>query len=280
MANVAISGLSELTTLGAADLFIVTDDSEAGAEQSKYIQLSTLRDYLMPTGQIIRPQFVYKDADEFYINGGGFYDVDGKFSGWASQLTFDVGSPSASTWYYLYADYSDITSGTALTASEFVASTTAPTQSHSKKGFYNGSDRCVFAYLTDASSNLVEFFHDGGDYVLYANMVSDKALTDIDTTWTDVTLTMPEFATKANATFRTYRPGNQDAKWPLWRTNGQSGTTGHYVCSPVADGGIVNSFGATDVITDSSQIIEVKMSGSNNQQMAVYTNGWYFPAGM
>jgi len=279
MANVAFSDLAELTSLAAADLLCVTDSSEAGAEQSKYIQLSTLRDYLLITGTIQRPQFTWSSGTSLLI-GAGFYDVAGKWAAWTSQLTETLSSLSANTAYYVYLDYSGITSGTAVTATEVLISSTAPTYSQTYRGFYSGSDRCIFGFKTETSSaNMREFFH-SGNRVMYANCITDLSATDIDTTWTDVTLSIPGFATGANATFTTARPGNQDGKCPLWRTNGQTGTAGHYVSGPVADGGLTFNLGATDVITDSTQKIEVKMSGSNNQTLAIYTNGWCFPVGM
>ena len=64
MVDVAWSGLAELTTLAVDDIFCVTDDSEAGAEQSKWVALDTLRDFLIITGQYLRPTFTYKDDDE------------------------------------------------------------------------------------------------------------------------------------------------------------------------------------------------------------------------
>ncbi|GAH01143.1 unnamed protein product, partial [marine sediment metagenome] len=113
MADVAFSGLSALTSLAVGDLFCLTDINGA-SEKSVKVTLATLRDFLIITGQYLRPTFTYKDEDEIYVDGG-FYDVDGKYCAWASQLTLDIGSPSASTWYYVYIDNSDVTSGTALT---------------------------------------------------------------------------------------------------------------------------------------------------------------------
>jgi len=273
MADVAFSDLTELTSLASADLICATDDSEAAAEKSKKVQLSTLRDWLIITGQYLRPQFTWKDADEIYI-GGALYDVNGKYSGWTSQLTKSFSGLSASTFYYVYLDYSAITSGTAITATEIIYSTTAPTYSHSLRAPYNGNDRCIFGFKTDGSGNIPEFFHDGGDYLVFADQVTDLNPTDIDTTWTDVTLSIPAFATKANVFMEQNSAGSLRY---YWRTNGQSGTTGHTVfgSSEAADGGSSHI-----VITDSSQIIEVKCSASGNDTIGVWTNGWYFPAGM
>ena len=275
MANVALSELSELTSLAAADLLLVTDDSEAGAEQSKYIQVSTLRDYLLESGTYLRPQIVYKDADEVYVNGG-FYDVAGKYGEWSSQLTVQLSGASASTWYYLYADNSEITSGTALTANEFAFSSTAPAWSNSYRGYYNGSDRAIFAVLTDANGDIREFFH-CGDYVQFANQITSQSLTDIDTTWTDVTLSIPAMCNRAGVTFYSYHNGGSESLL-YYRTNGQTGTTGQFVS--VTNASVDKQVNFVTVFTDSNRKIEIKHDKSSSNRAAVYTNGFYLPAGM
>ena len=280
MADVAISDLAALTSLAVGDLLLVTDDSESGAEKSKKITMATLRDYLLITGYYHRPQFIYKDADEIYVNAG-FYDVAGKFSAWASQLTLDIGTPSASTWYYVYLDYSAITSGTALTASEFIFSTTAPTWSNTYKGYYNGSDRCCFAVLTDASANILEFDHIGNK-IVFADSISERTYGAVTAnTWTDIdcATSIPGFSTSGLVTIY-IQSRSTAAGSAYWRKNGQSGSTGHYI-------GTVDRINTADtrvawtgpVITDSSQIFEVKVTNYAHG-VSVDGHGWYLPAGM
>lgn len=279
MGNVKFSDLSALTALADDDLSAWTDDSEDGAEKSKKVKATTLRDYILTLGEYNRAKFVYKDADEIYINAG-FYDVDGKYSIWSSQLTKQLTSAAASTMYYLYLDHSEITSGTALTATEFLFSTTAPTWSDAKHGFYNGSDRCCFYVYTDGSSNIREFFHDG-DNVFYANGIADRAAGIIVfDTWTDVTLKIPSFARGAIVTARYYWDKYANTGELSWRTNGQSGTTGHRVLEVnVADNQSRRANSTFLVITDSSQIVEFKSTAASSG-LGVTTQGWHLPEGM
>ena len=112
--------------------------------------------------------------------------------------------------------------------------------------------------------------------MLFADQITDLTETDIDTTWTDVTFTVPKFATKVEAHFRMdYGDGGTSGKW---RTNGQTGTTGHQYGHVNAD--IDFSDNTVSVITDSSQKIEVVHGTSNSSTSTVYTHGWYFPAGV
>lgn len=273
MADVKFSDLAELTTLATNDLIAATDTSESGAEKSKKVQLSTLRDWLIITGHYNRPSFVYKDADEIYVNPG-FYDVDGKYATWASQLTVKLSDADASTWYYLYLDYSGITSGTALTASEFLFSTTAPSWSNAKLGYYNGSDRCCFAVLTNGSSNIREFNHDGGNYVGYVSRFTDRTEANLTTTFTDVTLTAPGFCGAVEVLISN-RDANNGLVNTLYRKNGSSESTGLQIINGV--GGDVEAWYSGKLFTDTSQIIELKHNTGTNRKCAVYSVGWYFP---
>jgi len=228
-----------------------------------------------------RSQFVYKDADEIYINAGAYHHVGtvSQVVYWSSQLTIDIGSPDASDWYYLYIDDSAVVSnGTnLLTASEFLFSNTEPAWSDAKHGWYNGSDRCIFAVLTDGSSNIKEFFHDGGNLVKFADDITTNSSGNITTSFADANaLSIPKFSTRGLVHFAwTYVDASSTV---LWRTNGQTGSTGTRCVSAVA--GSTFNFNTCDVITDSNQIIEVKESATSNNLIDIWTTGWYFPAGM
>ena len=223
----------------------------------------------------------------FTYNGGttaytvkvksGYYYCKDKVCWWDAELTTDaIGTPGASDWYYLYLDNSEITSGTEITKDELIWSNTEPAWNTTYAGWYNGDDRCIFAALTNAApDNILEFFHDG-DLVVFADRIEDLAATDIDDTWTDVTLTIPKFAKVAQVTLRLhYGDGATDSSW---RTNGQTGTTGHswgYVSSD--DGKHYNTL---IVIADSTQKIEVKNSNHTSGTTGLITIGWFFPIGL
>jgi hypothetical protein len=243
-------------------------------------------------GIVMRPKFEYKDSDEIYI-GPGVYHHSGTVEQlvyWDSRLT-KLSTQSGDTWVYLYLDDSAIvTAGTnLLTATEFIVTTTAPTWNASKHGWYNSgvpNDRCIFAFYNTnvISADITQFFHDGGDCVLYANEISDL-YADIDLTWTDVTLTIPEFSIMAQVNLHLDNAGAGNQEQAFWRVNGLSGAT-----YGVGDAG--HLFGATDadgqsedmntirVITDNSQVIEVVCNGGGGHFIGAYTAGYYFPAGM
>lgn len=235
-------------------------------------------------GFVVRPKFTWKDADEIYISAG-VYQLYGKGRvRWSSQLTFKFGSAGSNAsstnlgnnqFHYVYLDYSAIESGADLTAASFVNSTTAPTWSETYHGWYNGSDRCIFGIRTGGSANVLEFFHSGG-FVAYADKIADLTLTNINTTWTDVTLTIPGFATSAQVVFSmVYDTAGTTG---YWRTNGQSGTTGHNY--GYAGDGVTLLRNTATVVTSTAQIIEIKHADSNATQSQIDTDGWFFPIGM
>jgi len=230
-----------------------------------------------------RSQFTYNGGATAYTvkAKAALYSCKDKFCYWTTELTTAaIGAPAASTWYYLYLDYSGITSGTAITNSEFAWSDTAPTFDTTYRGWYNGDDRCIFAVLTDGTpSNIKEFFH-YGNYFCFADEITSLAKGDIDTTWTDATLNAPGFCTMVNVKILGDPLSDATAVGLYWRTNGQTGTAGHLVLTLDADLFNGSMFTVVDVLTDSAQKIEVKMSGAGDHQAGVTTNGWYFPIGM
>jgi len=276
MANVKVSALSALTAPADADVLLIVDDSEASVEKSKKVTAAALKAYNMVGGYLQRAIFTWKDADEIYV-GAGCYEVAGKIALWSSQLTKQLSGPTASTWYYLYLDESAITSLTAITATELIWSTTAPSWSHTYRGWYNSADRCIFAVRSNASSQIAEFYQQGDD-VIFADDITNRAMANLSTSWTDVTLTIPAFTQCGLCTINTYYNGSLGANYCYWRTNGQTGATGHLVC--YVGNNIVRSTNSLQVYTDSSQIIEVKMTAAGNYQAEVLTYGHKLPSGL
>jgi hypothetical protein len=219
-----------------------------------------------------------------------------KWCQWDSELTTTQaasGSPTAKTWYYLYLDYSAITSGTAITNAELIWSTTAPSWSATYRGWYNSDDLCVFACLGNAAgNNFVEFFHDGGEYVLYADQIAggkaaktdyDFTAVDVTTDWSDhVYLQIPGFSTKAGVTFY-YKDvtGSSAVVSYYWRTHDQTGTTAHYIGYSYNNNTYaIGGSNSAVVITDSGGIIQVMKDNANADTLTVWADGWYFPIGM
>jgi len=142
----------------------------------------------MPSAKtFMRSYFTYNGGATAYtikVSGGKYWCKD-KYCYWDSELTTGaIGSPASDDWFYLYLDYSAITSGTAITNSEFLWADTEPAFNHTYNGWYNGDDLCIFAVLCNsAPDNILDFYHDGGALVLFDNDINDYASGDPGTDW-------------------------------------------------------------------------------------------------
>jgi len=174
--------------------------------------------------------------------------------------------------HYIYIDDSKVvTLGTnLLTETEFISSLTAPSWSESKHGWYSGSDRCIFAVLTDSSSNVREFFHDGGAEVFHADDAADLTATNLaDATFTEVSLSIPAFSTKAQV----FATSSATPGWQ-WETTDQVESTAHLLIS-TGDKDQV-----TTVMTNSAQKIGCKPNTGGAETLAIDTQSWFLPRGM
>ncbi|MGK7346286.1 MAG: hypothetical protein ACNS63_10825 [Candidatus Nitrospinota bacterium M3_3B_026] len=280
-----------------------TDDSSAGySVGSRWVDVSADKEYVcldatataavwtettqsggsVMAGEYLRCGFDWGSATTVKINSG-YYELGGVMREVTSQLTFTFGpggsnpdssALGASQWHYFYLDASAIGSNTTLTAAMFLNSTTAPSYDQAKRGHYNGSDRCVFAFRTDGAGQIKEFSH-GGDRVRYNESINVALGLTPSTTWTDVTLTIPAISSAGDITLNTYYV---DADAGVYiRPNGTSGG-GNFVDKARTD----NQYSTNPAIayTDSSQIIEVCMSVATSDQVNIYTQGWFLPEGM
>ena len=113
-------------------------------------------------GWRIRPIFTWESTTTIKLNGVFSYQHDGTTTQIVSgeNVTFTRSDTSSVAQYnYLYIDDSAVvTAGnTTITASELISSPTAPTLNTTKGGFYNGNDRCIYAFKQDASDDLDRF---------------------------------------------------------------------------------------------------------------------------
>ena len=237
-------------------------------------------------GAVRRPKFRWKDADEIYIGAGAYHHsgTSEQYVYWDSELTFALESTGSNAfsddygadgWHYIYIDDTAVIlqASTLLDEECFLNSTTAPTWSGTKHGWYNGNDRCIFA-VYETSDAILEFFNDGGRYVEFADAITVQSGGTFAAAFTDVTaLTSPTFATKANVSIYTITAAGYAPFY--YRKNGQTGATGHYIGTVYSASPRVNNL---DVYTDTSQLIELKSASANTY--SVYQNGWYFPVGM
>lgn len=228
--------------------------------------------------QMSRSQFTYSDADQITCAAAQYMCKD-KYCYWVSTLTTNAtGAVGGAESWYLYLDYSAITSGTAITASELIWSTTAPTFNTTYRQMMNGDDVCVFGLRTAANNSILKFYHDGGNYVEYSANIADLASTDIDLAFTDATLTIPNFGDNARANVIFGGWFNTSGGLAVYyRKNGGAATTNKvgYVAS-----GTINSYNSRSITVDATQKIEVAMSSSGDSQIEIYTEGFYLPSGM
>lgn len=266
---------------------------QKGKMDGRYYTEAEINNFVRLASQVGRANFTWKDADEIYLDGAVYYHAGRtKLVHWDSQLTFQFGSGGsnsdsddlgASEWHYVYLDDSAIAAkrSPVITASELLNDTTAPgTYDHEKRGRYNGDDRCIGACLTDGSNNILEFFHDGGDLVLFADYIREVTADNVGVNWgdtdIDITSSVPGFATKVNMHFRwTY---NNTTATLLWRINGQTGTSGHIIGKALAASTVAGN--TLDIFTDSSQVFQLKESDTSTNTCDAWINGWYLPQGL
>ena len=239
-------------------------------------------------GYARRSKFRWKDADEIYI-GAGVYHHEGTVNQLLycnSELTFKLGSAgsnsdsddlTASAWHYIYIDDTAVvTAGTKLlTETEFRNETTAPTWSASKHGWYSGDDRCVFAVLTSAGSAVLEFYHTT-NLVIFGIAISGAYAGSPSSTFTDATLDIPGFCTEGY--IRVDCVNSSAVSQLEVRPNDQTGSSGIEIYHSLVSASQYATLAR--VITNSSQICEVRFNNANSGTVGVSTNGWYFPEGM
>ena len=228
-------------------------------------------------------------SDTAILIGAGEYEVDDGTAPenyyWDSQITFVIGSGGSnstssaagtSQWQYLYIDDSAI-SASPLVAASFLNSTTAPTYSQTKHGWYNGSDRCIFAFYIDSSGDISEFYHDGNEAVGYGTPFSTNI--NSSSSWQTATLTLPSFATKALTTFYSDGNGTGISKF-FYRTYGSTSTWGHLVGKVEDDESEWNVSGF-QVFTDYSGRIEIiDQIATSNYNVEIHSTGYFLPGGM
>lgn len=238
-------------------------------------------------GHLYRSQFDYVTTNGITIGPGEYGITDGttpKMVFWNSNISYTTTSNGAETWSYLYIDYSSIGDGYLLTSANFIDSQTAPTWNQTRKGWYNGDDRAIFAFKCNGSSQIKEFDHDGGDLLMLRSDYSEGSYSgNNNATWSAITLNdAPPLASRVQCTFYQHGTTTLGIFQSYWR---KYGTTGSHFVAKTEDDEAEFVVSAVPVFTDSSQRIEVMMYDTNanagsNPTLYVYTTGWYIPRGM
>lgn len=263
-------------------------------ESGNEIQISdkgVLNIPMLLTGVMVRPIFTWVSTTAITVShllrhhSGTIEQM--LFSEAAISFTFgSAGSNAnsddltASDWHYLYIDDSAL-SGRQVTAARLINLTAEPVWSAAKGGWESPTDAndiCIGAFRTNASSELIDFHHEGGRFVQYdAPLATDigglgTGPQDVDTAYLIVTGVLPKFCTQGRFWHAMLGLG-ADAIYTTARVYGSAGT-----------GMIVNSRGGRystyDMYVDSSQRYEVKHSEAGDTTSEIETIGYYFPTGM
>lgn len=227
------------------------------------------------TGALERPIFQsVASSTQINLLGIGGYHLDGiGWVWWDGTLSYNFNNLAASTWSYLYIDKSSISNSGKITNSNLIDSTTAPTYSTSKGGWYNGDDRCIFGVYGLGASSYTQWTHKN-DLISYDSSIINLSLTAAPTAWTDLTLSVPKISEDALLTF--YSEFDTAGAYISARANGTSGT-GHIV-------GRVTSTSTSDVnqsqiTTDNTQKIEYSASATGSK-IYIATSGFYLGKGI
>lgn len=224
----------------------------------------------------------YKDGDEFYVDCGSIYIDDGSnkvIYGCTEQLTKQVTSLSASTWYSVYID--PPASGTTLVSADIEYSTTAPTFDQTKGGYYHPTTtdwRCIGFFCSDASATpLIRPFTVDGQIYRYNDWMASifdntSAPSSPSNTFTDVTAVQPlaSFPTLVSVTV-SYR--NATA-YLCARKNGTSGTG---LVVGYCDSAGPTTIGEYFIPTDTSKKFEIAFSTACSNYVIIRQQGFLIP---
>lgn len=278
------TSINELSTDG---VMAGNSDDAVPTEQAVVEYIPQIIPTLIPGGVIARTKMTFSSTTTITLTAAAYHHSGTleQIVYWDSTLTFILGSGGSNAasddldngaveWQYIYIDDSAL-SGTAVTAARILNDPTAPAFDATDHAWMNNHDRCIGAVYINASNEVVEFFQ-SGDFVFFADDGAARTTADLDNGWEDVTLTIPGFARHAQVVMWSYWVDG--AALLKWRTNGQTGATGHAVTYSTATA--THGLCALTVVTDSSQKIEVTHNTDNGNTAGVATVGWYLPIGM
>lgn len=223
----------------------------------------------------------WKDADEIYVDSGALHIDNGTAENIycaQSQLTKQLTSLSASTWYAIYVDPPD--NGLTLAAADIEYSTTMPTYDQAKRGWYHGTNtdwRCIGFIYSDSGSAIARFDMSNNFMNLNSAKFTIAASEPLTTDWTDKTVPAPAIAgLQAHLRINAYRV-NTTNSGILWRPNG-SDETGRDLGA--TDSSNVQLHISFIVVLDSAGVVEFKESAGNSANVYFTLVGLYLPKGM
>lgn len=232
-------------------------------------------------GLAIRSKFERSGTSEITIHPG-VYEIKNKIVSITSDVTSAISSTTNDDWYFLYIDNSSLSGSEGnATSGNFIWANTAPSYATTRHGWYNSSDRCIFAVYFSAGHEIRPFHHDGGDYVQFDQSTTDLDWTDVDLAYQDVTLSIPDFIRKAQITLGLR--WNDDQVSTVIQTVKPKGSTaaggsGHEFCRVTSDTDQVQN--TVTFLCTTTNVISLVHTTSGAAKSAVWTEGWYFPENM
>lgn len=246
------------------------------------------------SSSISRSEIEYASSNSITI-GPGEYGLQGATNrtvAWSSDLTFTLGSGgsnsgstnlSGNQWQYIYIDESSVTN-TTLTASNFINSTTAPSYVGSKRAWYNGNDRCIFATYA-AFGSLKKWYTDGGRFIQWAD---DTSYTQVNggAGWTAILLLAPVISKMVQISFDGHGvPDSTLGSTWYFRSDTTSSTGITLGRTEPGDGQYEAEMNAVHRMcatyeSGGSRYIQVYGDSPSHNYMRMRTTGWNLPKGM
>jgi len=267
-----------LTIVRAQDntIALVFDEDDKIELRLNSAALEAISDYFV--GFYRRSLFTWASVDTITV-GGGLYEVSGKLAKITSELTTVAHGVSSPDWAYLYIDYSAIPATGILTQSELIWSTTEPTWSHSKIGWYNGDDRCIFAGYVPSADELEEFWHNGD--TVFMPYLSVVGLTSFVTAFAAIStgFKIPSFANICYALIVYDANGDTATRAYVYRPTGSSEAFGMVL--DYTDEDIRPEFySKAKIITGTDKKIDIRCADGSTSRIQITQYGYELPKGI
>ena len=227
-----------------------------------------------------RSKFTYVDGDTITV-GGGLYDVDGTLAKITSALTTTAHGVTGADWAYLYIDYSSLPADNVLIQSDLIWATTEPTWSHTKLGWYNGSDRCIFACRIAVTSDDILEFTQNKDYVSVHDQINVQTETSFAATFAATSaFIVPSFCTVVGAMFFLDANAQASSCTFSYRPTGSSATSGTQIGATDEDDTGAFGYSHQKIIVGTGKTIDIKQTTTETPGIIIYEDGWYLPEGI
>ena len=234
------------------------------------------------TGQLHRARFEKGASTTLNIYPGS-YDLDskGKVVSWSSVISKSV--TVVNGWNYVYLDSSAINPDIDLTATEILVSSTAPSYSAPKRGWYNGDDRCIFIFY--GASGVIWNFHHNHEYVNYTDQITND--TNIENVgWNNaIQVTVPPLNLHGELTVKTVAVGGYplSSEFLIRHNSGNGQNVGRAEAGngELDDGHTIAKVRQLTYVDGGVSKVQIYKSGGDATNRAeLFTNGFYLPDGM